>query len=109
MKSDANKSLLGMIGLCRRAGGVICGSDLVCAELGTRRPPYLVLVSDRASSATVDRITKKCFHYDVKCLLLSIDTVELGHTVGKLSDIATIGIRNEAFAKRIEELINELN
>lgn len=109
MKNDAKKSLLGMIGLCRRSGGVICGSDLVCTELGAKRPPALVIVSEQASSATVDRITRKCFHYGVKCLVLPIDTDELGRAVGKLSTIAAIAIKNDAFSKRIEELANELN
>jgi hypothetical protein len=45
----------------------------------------------------------------VKCLVLPIDTDELGRAVGKLSTIAAIPIKNEAFSKRIEELANELN
>ena len=109
MKPDAKKALLGMIGLCRRSGNIICGSDIVCGELSAKHPPALVIVSSDASGSTIDRITKKCFHYGVKCEIVPINTEELGHTVGKLSSIATVGIRNAGFAARIEELINELN
>lgn len=109
MKSDAKKSLLGMLGLCRRSGDLICGSDIVCTELSSARPPLLVIVAAEASAATVDKVTRKCFHYGVECIVAAVSTEELGHAIGKTGAVATVGMRDANFAKRIKELSEALN
>jgi len=108
MKGDARKSLLGLIGLCRRSGNVICGSDLVCSELSAKNPPRLVIVASDASASTVDRMTRKCFHYGVECIVAQISTDELGHAIGKQGLIASVGIRDASFASRLRELCEAL-
>ena len=109
MATDAKKSLLGMIGLCRRAGGMICGSDLVCGELSSKRPPYLVLVSGSASDSTRSKISGKCFHYGIECITLPFTTDELAQAIGKSASIAAVGILDERFSARIKELASALN
>ena len=109
MKADSKKSLLGMLGLCRRAGAMICGSDLVCAELSSKRPPYLVIVASGASEASRSKLTGKCFHYGIECLTLPFTTDELGHAIGKSGSIAAVAIVDERFSARIKELASALN
>ena len=108
MTQDAKKALLGMLGLCRRSGNLICGSELVCAELSAKEPPLLVIVAADASNATVDKMTKKCFHDQVECSVVPLDTGELGHAIGKTGAIASVGVKDKNFAKRIGELANIL-
>ncbi len=95
---------IGMLGLARRAGKTVQGTDMICEKMRAKKKPVLVLVSHSASDATRERLTKKCVFYNVPCLVVEISTEKLGHLIGKSGAIAAVAILDEGFAR---ELITE--
>ena len=95
------KNLLGFIGLCRRAGHVICGTPLICLALGKRPKPQLVLYAEGASAATRKKLESKCSFYDVRIQMLAISPAVLTNTVGKGGNLAAIAITDSGFAEAI--------
>lgn len=100
--------LLGLIGLCRRAGKTVLGTPMVCEELAKRKKPALVLYSEHASAATKKRIGSKCSFYGVDALPLPVTTGELAHLLGKCGDLAALAITDAGFAGAIRDRIAAL-
>ena len=101
---DETERFLTFLGLCRRAGKTIHGTPLVCEALAKRKPPYLVLLSAGASTATAKKITDKCRFYRVPLLTVPADTERLARAVGKESALAAVAITDENFAKELRKL-----
>jgi len=70
------------IGLCKAAGGITAGSDLVIKAMRGGKILCVIISSD-ASARTVKQITDKCAFYKVKHSLIDADSLELGRLVGK--------------------------
>ena len=101
--------LFGMLGLARRAGRVVIGTEQVSVSLSKRgnAKPALVLISDEASDGAKKKITCKCEFYKVECLILKIEMSELGRILGKSYAPVVVGVTDEGFARRIRELAAE--
>ncbi len=99
--------LSGMIGLCRKAGKVVCGTELVCLALRKSPKPCLVLVSDSASAGTKKKIRCKAEFYSVPLLEIPLSTALLATAVGKTGETAAIAITDANFAKAITDVATE--
>lgn len=95
-----NNKLISTIGLCRRAGKIIPGSDLVCKELRSGGISLVLLASD-ASENTKKRITDKTTFYGKRLEILPITCAGLGTAIGKKSDVACVGITDENLASAV--------
>ena len=108
-KNDAEKArLLGLIGLCRRAGKTVLGTPRVCEELAKKKKPPLVLYSEAASPATKKRVESKCRFYGVEAIALPVSTGELAHLLGKTGDLAALAVTDTGFAVAIRDKIRAL-
>ena len=96
-----NKAL-NYLGLARRAGFLITGTDAVIASLENKA--RLVLVATDASSATKDKLSRKCYYYKVPMLDI-YSTEEMANAIGQKNP-KVIAITNDGFAKQILK-INE--
>ena len=74
------KKILNYLGIARRAGFLISGTDAVIASL--EKKAKLVIVATDASDATKDKISRKCFYYKVN-ILQEFNTEELAIAVGQ--------------------------
>lgn len=107
--SDA-KNLLGLIGLCRRAGKTVIGTDMVCEHLRGRakkgaardKIDVLVLEASDTSENTHKKISDKCIFYNVKHIRLQFDGAALGKAVGK-SYVAAVAVTDENLCRAILE------
>ncbi|MBO5313556.1 MAG: ribosomal L7Ae/L30e/S12e/Gadd45 family protein [Clostridia bacterium] len=95
-----------MLGLAKRAGAVIIGTDLVTKALPSGKVKLVIYASD-ASCGTEKRITDKCKFYNVECVKTEYTAQELSHAVGKLSLVCTIGVTNDNFSKELNSLISK--
>lgn len=84
------KNLLGMIGICRRAGKTVIGTDMVCEHLKKRgnkdtneKNDVVVLEASDTSENTHKKLSDKCIFYNVKHIRLQFDCSALGKAVGK--------------------------
>ena len=95
-----NSKVLSMLGLSRRAGAVIIGTDLVTKALPSGNVK-LVMYSCDASANTEKKITDKCKFYKTECIKLSYDGSEIAHAIGKQSTVSVVGITDENFSREI--------
>ena len=96
-----NSKATGMLGLCKKAGRLIVGTDLTVKAIREKKGVYLVLLASDASDNTVKRATDCCTHYGVTCRTLPVTTEELGRLVGKGSAVAAAGVSDREFASAI--------
>ncbi len=94
-----------MLGLARRAGKIIIGTDIICRAMPKRGDGSirLVVISDKASEATRKKLTVKSDFYGISYIEVSIDTEELGRILGKTYAPAAVAVTDEGFAKEIFE------
>ncbi len=100
-----NSKFLSMLGLCRRAGAVIIGTDLVTKALPSGKIK-LVMYAEDASANTEKKITDKCRFYNTKCIKLTYGGDEIAHAIGKASTVSVVGVADENFSK---ELISRIS
>ncbi len=93
---SAQDRLLGALGLCRRAGKLICGVDLICTELrksaARTQTVQAVLAASDVSDNTRKKLNDKCNFYGVSLILLPYRAEELAAAVGKDAPIGAVAI-----------------
>ena len=89
---------LGILGLSRKAGRLICGTPLVCKALGAKRPPSLVVVSAHASDNTKKKLRDKCAYYKVRLYEFGAETSEMSRALGGHAEVASCAILDEGLA-----------
>jgi ribosomal protein L7Ae-like RNA K-turn-binding protein len=104
---SAPDRLLGAIGLCRRAGKMICGVDLICTELrkSAQRTQQikLVLAPADVSDNTKKKLNDKCKFYGVELLAVPYTAVELAAAVGKDAPIGAVAITDAGFVQSVKQ------
>ena len=103
METNNVQKLCGMIGLARRAGKTVIGTDLVCRAM-PKGQVRLVLISASASAPTKKKLSVKSDFYGIKWIEAEIDTERLGAILGKSGTVATVAIVDNGFAEEIERL-----
>ena len=92
---------LNLMGLAKRAGKIIPGTDNVCEGMAKRKI-YLVYISLSASDLTKDKMDKKCFFYHVP-VVVEYNTEQLDKALG-MHNSKVIGIADQGFAKALLSL-----
>lgn len=107
------KKLLGMIGMCRRAGKAVIGVPMICEHLRKRGvvetkdgDEIIVLEASDSSDNTHKKLTDKCIYYKVKHIRLSSDCVILGNALGK-SATAAVAIADKNFCRAVLDKISK--
>ena len=95
-----------MLGLSKRAGSLITGTDLVTKALPSGKV-LLVIYAGDSSANTEKKITDKCKFYGVNCVKSTHTSDELSHAIGKLSSVCVIGVTDENFSKELFSLISK--
>lgn len=95
-----------MLGLCRKAGKMIIGTDLVTKSLPSKKA-YLVIYTSDASKNTEKKVTDKCSYYGVECVKSSCSSLEISSAIGKDGAICTLGITDLNFASELKALITD--
>ena len=101
-----NSKVLSMLGLCRRAGAVIIGTDLVTKALPSGKVKLVIYAGD-ASANTEKKITDKCKFYNAKCIKLTYGGGEIAHAIGKESTVSVVGVTDGNFARELDLLISK--
>ncbi|MBR7082405.1 MAG: ribosomal L7Ae/L30e/S12e/Gadd45 family protein [Clostridia bacterium] len=99
MDNGEKKSLLFRIGLGRRAGKLIIGTEMVCDGVRDGKV-LLILLSSRASDNSKKRILGCADYYNAEVETIDVTTEELGAAIGK-SAVACVGITDENIVRLI--------
>lgn len=89
---------LGLCGLCRRAGRVVCGAPLIFQALRGKTPPALVLVAADVSQGSEKKLRTKCEFYRVPLLKTPYPKEVLANAVGKEGPLAAIAVLDAGIA-----------
>lgn len=93
--------VLRALGLCRAAGRLVMGTDLVCRAMqgGNKEQLLCVLMAGDASANTEKKLTDKCAFYGVKLVRVDIPMAELATAIGKRGgQTAAVATADENFA-----------
>ena len=99
--ADRKSRLLGMIGLCRRAGKLVMGAELVALAMAASKKPSLIVVSCDASANTKKRMTTKAAYYGIPLLPIEVSSEALGAAIGKSGSIAAVAVKDDNFANEL--------
>lgn len=91
---------LANLGLARRSGNIVTGTDIVVEGLRNNKIQLIFLASDSAIN-TSKKITDKAKTYNVD-VIQKYTSVELSHALGKLN-CHVVGIIDRGFAKLLKE------
>ena len=92
MNNTDTEKLLRYVGLCKRAGGIVRGADLIEKSLRKTPAPVCVLLASDASERTVKQTTDKCKTAGVPCVTIGADKFDLAHAVGATSPCAAAAV-----------------
>lgn len=86
------------LGLARRAGKTVLGTDAVLKNLN-KKQTYIIFVANDASIATIDKVEKKGFFYQIP-VIKKYSTDELSKALGTTNQ-KVVGINDQGFTKAI--------
>ena len=89
------KRLLSTIGLCRRAGGLVFGTPMVCEAMRSQKGILAVVEASDTSDSTHEKLLSKCAYYQVPHYRIDATTEVLARTIGKTGAVAAVGITHE--------------
>lgn len=106
------KNLLGLVGICKRAGKTVIGTPMICEHLQKRaqkqsksrgtedEPDLIVIEASDTSDNTHKKISDKCIYYKVKHVRIESTCEMLGRAVGK-SAVAAVAVADKGFCRAI--------
>ena len=100
-----NNKIYLMLGLAKRAGKAISGTDAVIAKIRGLEA-YLVVISEDASGGTKKRISDKCKSYNTDYIFYG-NCDEVGRAIG-VNNCVAVAITDEGFARSLKEKYNNL-
>lgn len=103
-KADTSDRVLGLLGLCAKAGRLIPGTQLICDSLRDGKGICLVVMASGAAENTKKRLTDRCTYYGVKLFAVNVTAEKFGHALGKGGELAAVGITDGHFAAGIMKL-----
>lgn len=103
-----NDRLLGMLGLCARAGRLICGVPLICDAMRAGRRgkiPLLVLEAADTSVNTHKRVTDRCAFYETETRRIPVSGDELAHAVGHSGVLGAVAVTDKRMADAVRAIL----
>lgn len=106
-KAENTAKLLQSLGLCMKAGAVICGVPAVCEAMrkSGAGKPLLVLEGADTSDNTHKKIVDKCSFYGVRHVRLSCDTQMLAEALGRSAALGAAAVTDAGLCRLVEKYI----
>ena len=92
----------GMLGLCRRAGKTVLGTEMICKQMREKNKPVLVLIASDVSENTRSKLIGKSIFYSIPYIVVEVHGGKLAGCVGKVGFLAAVAITDRRFAHEIE-------
>ena len=101
-----NDRLKGMIGLAKKAGRAVSGTELVNDAVRRGKMEHVYISCD-ASQNTHKRLTNCCLYYKVGYTVTALSSMEIAKAIGRQSPVAAVGITDNNFTAQINKIIEE--
>lgn len=99
-------NVLGALGICAKAGRLICGTPLICEALKAKKQIFLVVEASDNSENTQKRLRDRCEFYGVKKVRLECDGDALAKALGKSGRVAAAAITDEQLCRLVTEKLS---
>ncbi|MBE6584923.1 MAG: hypothetical protein E7645_00170 [Ruminococcaceae bacterium] len=103
VNTSDERHLLSTLGLCRRAGGLISGTPMVCNAMREKKGVLAVIEAADTSENTHEKLSSKCAFYQVPLYRISVSTQDLARAIGKSGAVAAVGIIHEGLMTAIQK------
>ncbi len=98
----SNQRLLSALGLCRKAGKLICGTPMICDALSSvSKKPYAVIMASDNSENTQKKLRDKCGFYGVELMIPELDGDSLSRAVGKTGRLSAVAVTDENLCRLV--------
>ena len=97
-----HQKLYSMLGICKKAGQLLMGADVVLESIAKGKI-YIVLLTQDLSRRSSEKITSAAVHKSVKVVTVPLDMDEIGALTGKVSGI--IAVTDKGLADAVESII----
>ena len=98
--------LLRALGLCRKAGALVCGTPMICSALPDGNI-FAVYEANDTSEGTHKKLTDKCSYYGVRHEVLDVGGEALAAAVGKTGFLAAVAVKDKNLAGLCEKALSE--
>ena len=101
-------AVLRALGLCKRAGALVCGTPMICTALrdGKQKPLIVVAASD-ISDGTRKKLTDKCSYYETRLVTIEADGETLAAAVGKSGFLAAVAVTDKNLSELVKKNLGE--
>lgn len=99
---DAQRALLGLLGLAARARALASGTDAARQALRDGKARCLLLAAD-ASPVQAKKVAPLAEAVGTRCFVVDVTREALGHATGR-GALSAVAVLDEGFAKRMAEL-----
>lgn len=100
------QQLMNLLGLCKRAGGLVTGNDTCLTTVRSGKGSLAIVASDTGANA-MKKYHDKCKSFGVPIVEV-LDKERLGHAVGKAQS-AILVVTDRGFAQRIRQMTGEIS
>lgn len=97
--------ILSTLGICRKAGKTVMGTDNVCKRMREKRDVFVILAANGISENTAKKLSDKASYYNVPVIYTEFDMQALGSAVGNDSGSACVGITDKGLADSIAKTL----
>lgn len=104
--AEKKRRLAGIIGIAKKAGKLIIGTELVTGGIRSGAPhkcAAAVFLACDAAANSEKRIRNCCSYYEVPMETLQLTAEELARAVGKDAPLVTVGVLDPGLAEAISE------
>ena len=107
-EAEAERRLLSTLGLCKRAGGLVFGTPMVCEAMRADKGVLAVIEAADTSDNTHKKLISKCEYYQVPHYRITATTEALGRAIGKTGTVAAVGITHEGLLISLRKYLPEV-
>lgn len=93
--------VLRALGICAKAGRLICGTPLICEALKAKKTVFLVVEATDNSENTQKRLRDRCAYYGVEKYRLETDGDTLARALGKSGRVSAAAITDEQLCRLV--------
>ncbi len=94
--------VLGMLGLAKRAGQLVSGTDAVLDGIRKNKAKAVYISAD-ASDNTKKKFCDSCKYYGIEYCILSNKMTEVSSAIGKMGNIAAVYVSDNELNKAVRK------
>ena len=102
------KKFSGLLGIAKKAGKVVAGTNLVTDAIRKGSPktlPAAVFLAADASENTKKRVRNCCTYYEIPLHITALTTEALGQAIGKTGNVSAVGVTDRGLCDALCNLL----